>query len=236
MKKLLVVLTLTLLICGSALAFTTSAETNIFLITVETLPVVLSSFSAVTTASGFVSLRWVTESETELLGYRVYRSDNNNLVNAQNLSTQIIPATNTSNTQSYTFTDNEVAADNTYYYWLEILEYSYSHYHGPISVNVHGTEAPELPLQTFMGNVYPNPFRFGSKVQVYVQVKDSDLANVAIYNILGQRVKNYQLQPGAHQLYWDGRDHSGKPCGSGIYLVRLSSDTMSQSAKLMLIK
>lgn len=234
--RIIVVLVAFLLLCGSVYAVTASAETNVFSITAETLPVVLSSFSASVISNGFISLRWVTESETELLGYRVYRSDSGVLSSAIHLSTQIIPATNTSTTQSYSFTDSEVAADNTYYYWLEILEYSQSQYHGPVSIRVEETISPELPLITGFGAIYPNPFRQGTLAQFEVQVKDNDPTNVSIYNIRGQRIKQYQLKAGSHRLYWDGKDSSGKPCGSGIYLLKLSSGSINQTTKLMLIK
>ena len=231
-----VALTLFLLLCGNVFAATTSAETNIFAITSETLPVELSSFSAVQTASGMVSLKWITASETGLLGYRVYRAESIELVGAIQISTHIISATNTSTTQVYSFEDREVELDHSYYYWLESVEYQHSDFHGPISITINGSTTPELPIQTVLGAIYPNPFRHGTPARFEVMVKDSDRAQVSIYNLLGQRVKSYQLQPGSHQLYWDGRDHSGKPCGSGIYLVKLSSGTFNQSAKIMLIK
>lgn len=49
-------------------------DTQDFLAHVDTLPVELSSFSAVLTAQNFVKLTWVSQSETNLLGYLVYRA------------------------------------------------------------------------------------------------------------------------------------------------------------------
>ncbi|HOA30228.1 MAG TPA: hypothetical protein PKL34_09305, partial [Candidatus Cloacimonadota bacterium] len=48
----------------------------------ETLPVVLSSFSATITSQYFVQLHWVTQSETDALGYMIYRSLDNDLEHA----------------------------------------------------------------------------------------------------------------------------------------------------------
>ena len=70
MKSLLILFLISTL-CGGIFAITTSAETNIFAITEQTLPVILSSFSATTSVYGYVDLRWVTESETETVGFRV---------------------------------------------------------------------------------------------------------------------------------------------------------------------
>ncbi len=226
MKSLLILFLISTL-CGGIFAITTSAETNIFAITEQTLPVILSSFSATTSVYGYVDLRWVTESETETLGFRVYRSEQDNPDTAILITVPFIPATNTSNSHTYTFTDRAVKTEHTYYYWLEIIELNFSSYHGPVNISLLGSESPTLPGQTYLSGIYPNPFRYGAQAQFKVDVKDSDHASLVIYNIVGQRVKSYHLLSGSHQLYWDGNDQRGIACGSGIYLLKLSTDTMN---------
>ncbi len=174
--------------------------------------------------------------QIQLIGYRVYRSDSDELAAAIQLSTQIIPATNTSTTQVYNFEDREVELGHTYHYWLESVEYHYSDFHGPISINLSGTETPPLPLQTLLQAVYPNPFRHGTSARMEVLVKESETATVSIYNLSGQKVKAYSLGGGSHLLSWDGKDSRGHLVGSGIYFVKLSSGSINQTAKLMLIK
>ncbi|MDZ4121099.1 MAG: hypothetical protein U1C33_01665, partial [Candidatus Cloacimonadaceae bacterium] len=136
-----------------------------------TLPVELSSFAATLTAQNFVALSWTSESETEMLGYRVYRSEMNDVNSSIMITPTMIPATNTSTTVTYKHEDHEVAFNTTYWYWLESVDYGTSHMHGPVSVTVTGNVVPELPVSTVMGNVYPNPFRMGNNANIAVNVK-----------------------------------------------------------------
>jgi len=60
----------------------------------ETLPVELSSFTATINAYNYVQIQWVTQSETNLSGFRLYRSTTEQLYHADMLNV-FIPATNT---------------------------------------------------------------------------------------------------------------------------------------------
>ncbi len=49
---------------------------------------------------------------------------------------------------------------------------------------------------------------------------------LAIYNILGQRVRvllNASQTPGVHNVQWDGRDAFGRFVSSGLYLYKLEA-------------
>jgi len=105
-----------------------------------TVPVELSSFTAVVTG-GYVKLNWVTQTETGMLGYRVYRNNSDNQETAMMITPIMIPATNTSSTQTYTFEDMEVE-NGTYWYWLESVDYNTSNFHGPTTVIVQGEIYP----------------------------------------------------------------------------------------------
>jgi len=59
------------------------------------LPVELTSFTAVLTNDFYVQLNWVSQTETNLSGYRVYRNEENTLTNAILITPTMIPATNT---------------------------------------------------------------------------------------------------------------------------------------------
>lgn len=197
-----------------------------------TLPVVLSSFTAVLTAQNYVQLNWITESETNMLGFRVYRSETDT---PDLLITPImIGATNTSSTQHYSVTDNEVVVGTTYNYWLETVDMGHTTFHGPQTVTVSGTTTPILPSITQLGNAYPNPFRASTNISL--AVKEGETATVTIYNILGQVVRTYNKTQGSHTINWDGRDARGNACGSGIYFYKLSSPSMNQTKKMVIVK
>lgn len=202
-----------------------------------TLPVELSSFNAVLTAQYFVKLTWISQSETNLNGYRVYRSENTELVNATMITPIIISATNTSSTQVYSIEDREVAFGNTYWYWLESVENDGSSaFHGPTSVFVEGEVPPVLPQATTMRSAYPNPFKAASTTTIEVAVKEGESGSLTIYNVLGQVVKTYSLNQGIHNLKWNGKDNKGNICSSGIYFYKLSTPTMNQTKKMVIVK
>lgn len=215
----------------------TKGDAQIIINDNQTLPVELSSFNAVLTAQYFVKLTWISQSETNLNGYRVYRSENTELVNATMITPIIISATNTSSTQVYSIEDREVAFGNTYWYWLESVENDgSSNFHGPTSVFVEGEVPPVLPQATTMRSAYPNPFKAASTTTIEVAVKEGESGTLTIYNVLGQVVKTYSLNQGIHNLKWNGKDSKGNICSSGIYFYKLSTPTMNQTKKMVIVK
>ncbi len=198
-----------------------------------TLPVELSSFSAILTAQNFVKLTWVTESETNMNGYNVYRNETADYAAATHIGYQA--STNSSTQHVYSHTDNEVETNNTYYYWLECVDFNgTSTLYGPQYVTVVGNDVPNLPNATALKNAYPNPFK--TSTTIAVDVKEGENATVTIYNILGQAVMTYRVPAGSHNLNWNGRDSKGNNCGSGIYFYKLSSPTMNQTKKMVIVK
>ncbi len=71
---------------------------------------------------------------------------------------------------------------------------------------------------------YPNPFN--PETVIRYQLAVGSKVELSVYNVLGQKmrtlVKGHQ-SPGWHEVVWDGRDDSGKPVSSGVYIYRLSA-------------
>jgi flagellar hook assembly protein FlgD len=64
-------------------------------------------------------------------------------------------------------------------------------------------------------------------------------AKVAVFNVLGQRVKTLidgDLPVGRHTVVWDGTDERGSSVASGVYLYRLWAGDFSESKKMILQK
>jgi hypothetical protein len=201
-----------------------------------TLPVELSSFTAIATAQMFVNLQWTTESETNNLGFNVFRSYDSNIANAIRVNYQIIGGTNTSTTQNYSFVDNAVEPETTYYYWLQMLDLDgTSHFSTFISVT---TDIPSTPVvqATILGNAYPNPFNLSTSTSIEMDVKTGETATLTIFNLLGQTVKTYIRQAGSHKITWNARNENGVACGSGIYFYKLSSPSVNITKKMMIVK
>lgn len=205
-----------------------------------TLPVVLSSFSG-TFNSGFVGLQWTTQSETELSGYNILRSETSNLATASRVNLDIIPSTNTSNVHQYSYHDQEIEPNLTYYYWLEAVNMngSFEHY-GPVTVstdNPGDNDTPEITDLTKMEPSYPNPFI--SATTLKFRLKTDMKAKLEIYNLKGQRIRSIfagELEKGIHSYMWDGRNQYGSAVSSGIYLGYLTTPDGTYTTKLYLTK
>ena len=93
---------------------------------------------------------------------------------------------------------------------------------------------------------FPNPFSLSSQNSTAVKFSVATPGRVIlqVYNVIGQQVRTLLdvIRPaGQFVTTWDGRDHSGRPVSSGIYLYRLTvinATGTEQSAvgKMVLLK
>jgi len=73
--------------------------------------------------------------------------------------------------------------------------------------------------------------------------EDSDVI-LTIYDISGKEVRQFRLyrqlageyQDKQRAIYWDGRNQTGEPVGSGVYFYRLQAAGVSQTRKLVIIR
>jgi hypothetical protein len=203
-----------------------------------TLPVELSSFTAALTTDSNISLNWVTQSETNVLGYSVYRNTENLVSSANCLTQGLIPATNTSFTHTYSFTDHEVGNQHlTYYYWLQYTEFSgQTVLNGPVTIEVNNNNGTpgSVPNYTSIQSVYPNPFQGSSRVK-YGLTK-ADKVTLDIYNIKGQHITNLMAgvkDAGTYDLVWNGKDMKGDNCAAGIYYIIMNTASTHTVRKLV---
>jgi len=198
------------------------------------LPVELSSFTATVTAINDVELTWVSETEDNMNGYRVYRNTSADQNGSISITPILIPAANTSTTHTYSITDDSVEIGDTYFYWLEAVDYQSSNFHGPVSVTVTGNVPPVLPEITSLKSAYPNPFKANTTIEV--SVKAGENGTMTIYNVAGKAVQTYNVTEGTHNLIWNGKDSSGNACGSGIYFYKLTTPSFNQTRKMIIVK
>jgi hypothetical protein len=218
------------------IAITANIGFSFYAITPCTVPVELSSFTAVLTTENNVNLNWVSQSEIIMLGYRVYRSETNDQAGSVLITPTMIPATNTSTTQTYNVTDDEVEIDHTYYYWLESVDMGSSQFYGPVSMIVQGEVPPVLPETSSIKSAYPNPFKSNGSTSIDVSVKEGENGTVTVYNIIGQAVRTFQVTEGNHTIVWNGKNANDETCGSGIYFYKLSTPSVNQTKKMVIVK
>ncbi len=202
-------------------------------------PVELSSFTATISVNNYVNLTWVTQTETGVLGFYILRNGSNDLTTASTVS-GLIAATNTSQQQTYIFTDEELYDEGTYYYWLQNSDLDGTvAFHGPISIQyaAQGGNTPEIPLVTELKPIYPNPFN--PRAFIPFSLKESAKVNIEIYNTRGQLVRRIPIgdkAAGQYQTEWDGRDDQGRTCSTGVYHIRMTAGSQSFFRKAVLMK
>lgn len=205
-----------------------------------TLPVVLSSFTAIPEAEGWVKLNWITESETNLTGFYLLRNRLQNLGSALRIS-PLINALNSSTPTAYHYHDTEIESGGYYYYWLQSVDYDGSiAFSTPVSVYLNTEDVddiPELPMRTELKSIFPNPFN--PSTNITYAISETSTVQIDIYNARGQKVKTLVQQtqaPAYYQISWQGDDEHGKRCASGIYLIKLKVGELSFGRKIVLAK
>ncbi len=204
-----------------------------------TVPIELSSFTSSINADNNVNLTWITQSETGVRGYYILRNITDEIATSTTIS-GLIPATNTSQTMSYVFTDTELFEDGTYYYWLQNSDLDgHDYYYGPNSIYYSNPEnsVPQPPQTTKLGPVYPNPFN--PQTLIPFELSDDGQVSLKIYNNRGQAVKSFELgflASGHHQVNWDGFTDGGSPLPSGIYHIRMQAEGKSYKTRAVLMK
>lgn len=104
-------------------------------------------------------------------------------------------------------------------------------------VMVRQTQSEILPSKIDLVGNYPNPFNPTTTIQ-YALPKGSKV-ELKIYNILGQVVRKLvdeEKPAGFHQTIWDGRDETGRPVSTGIYLYQIRAGDFVQTKKMQLVK
>ena len=188
----------------------------------ETLPVELTSFTASPSGSS-VNLKWNTATEINNSGFSIERSSRNNDFIAIGFLSGKGTSTKAS---SYSFNDNNIAP-GSYAYRLKQIDFdgkvNYSN-----SVNVDIT-APALFSLT---QNYPNPFNPGTSIKY--SIPQDALVNLAVYNILGEKVLtlvNQSMSAGNYEVKFNASHFA-----SGIYFYRLDAGAYSSIKKMILTK
>ena len=204
------------------------------------LPVVLSTFTAIQTLSGYAQLNWTTQSESNILGYNIYRNTNQSSENAQKMNLSLIAAHNTSYEQNYSFIDESVEWNKNYFFWVESVEYSGdSDYFGPVRIVLENNEEPEAPEilhEDGIKSIYPNPFNPNTTISYYLE--DVTDVLIEIYNTTGQMIYLHEENrvKGLRTFTWNGTNAGGKSVSSGIYFITLKTTSIKEIRKAVLMK
>jgi hypothetical protein len=112
-------------------------------------------------------------------------------------------------------------------------------YNGPSKAGIPGRDGKHLPRELVLSS-YPNPAFAAVSIRLGIPAsKGSDRINVDVYDIQGRHVKQVcdaALEPGYHDLAWNGKDKHSKQVASGIYFIQVSLKGESKSRKIVLVR
>ncbi|MBL7148509.1 MAG: T9SS type A sorting domain-containing protein [Candidatus Cloacimonetes bacterium] len=83
---------------------------------------------------------------------------------------------------------------------------------------------------------YPNPFNPETTITFNLTAEHAEDAELVIYNLKGQKVKQFSDIRNQTSVVWDGTDDNNQPVSSGIYFYKLQTQTLTETRKMILLK
>ena len=99
-----------------------------------------------------------------------------------------------------------------------------------------GTTA-EAPKAFTLKQNAPNPFNPGTAIGY--ELTQPGQVSLRIYDLLGREVAvtvDGMKNAGHHEAFWNGRDSTGNPAASGVYLYRLETGGSAETRRMMLVR
>jgi len=208
-----------------------------------TLPVTLSTFTAQYLNSK-PTLYWQTQSEEDNIGWFIYRNSIEDFTTAEKITGMIEGHGTTTEPQSYIYEDaEELQIEQTYYYWLESVDYSGTihHYDRVAQVTIPHPNDPGqnvTPPVAYEISADPNPFSYTTNISFVMD--QLSLVDVAIYNVKGQLVKSFNSAMTSQEnetvaFSWNGKNDAGKSLSNGVYLYLVKVDGKDYATKQLIL-
>ena len=209
-----------------------------------TLPVELSIFTAESHIDG-VLLRWRTESETNNLGFHIYRSQQKAGEYVRITLALIGGQGNTNTARDYSFVDETAQQGATYWYLIEDVDLSgIRERSDPIELvsGRYGVPLSVIPTQFRLWQNYPNPFnpetwipyQLATPATLVIKIYDAQGNLVRILDLGQQESGFYHSRERA--AYWNGRNDAGEQGSSGIYYYHFQAGDYSATRKMLILK
>ena len=207
----------------------------------QSLPVELINFCA-KYDEDCVIISWITASETNSLGFELYKKDYLHeeyiLLSSYKWNKDLASSGNSTSNKKYCFTDNQVENGKSYFYKLTQVDISGKRTEfKPISVKLESNKK-EGKLKSFiLFQNYPNPFN--SQTQISFQVPKYSYLSLKIFDLQGKEIVTLTettYKSGNYRINWNGKDKFGNPVCSGIYVYELNTEELLETKKLILIR
>jgi hypothetical protein len=198
-----------------------------------TLPVELAAFTAAYVDNYTTKICWTTASETDVIGFNIYRNTEDVSGTATKVNNELIPGHGTTSSfHEYEFLDiNPVEFGKVYYYWLESVEHGTNHVYS--SIKYVPEEGSGGFADVFDKNIltnYPNPFSGSTTIEYGIKGRlKAEPAEIRIYNVTGQLVETIEAKNG--RAVWDASN-----LATGVYFYQLKTENYNEVKKILLIK
>ncbi len=207
---------------------------------IGSLPVELTVFSARISLEGIV-LSWITESETDNLGFILERSEDSSMTWVE-ISSYLSNYTmqgqgNTSATTTYQFLDFNIQPNQTYVYRLsDVSIEGVKTTHDPLEIT-YDINQNNIPKSTTLNPAYPNPFNPETKISYHL-AKETEVT-LTVVDLNGRHVKDLFIGSqlaGSYNIYWNSKDTAGKAAASGIYILILKTVDVIKTQRVTLMR
>lgn len=198
------------------------------------VPAELSSFTGELTADRNVLLNWGVPSQSNNLGWEVYRSVDGTAFERVG---DLIDGEGTTDTyEVYSFTDSELPLADVVHYYLKQVDLDGSAARSQ-EIAVALTPVAVLPTVFSLAQNFPNPFNPATTIS-FDLASESEVSLV-IYDGAGQVVRQViqgqTYGAGQYNAHWDGMDNSGSAVASGVYIYELRAGRFSSMEKMTLL-
>lgn len=179
----------------------------------------------------FIGLSWNLNTETDIKGYVVYRTEDSTAVSDANILATL-------NHPVHTFNDSTALLNVAYFYCLSALDTC-----GNLSqqtlllkaLRQHDSGVEKgagIPQDFYLYQNFPNPFNPVTSIR-YALPKPEEVS-ILLFNAFGQNVStlvNKRQQAGYYTISWDASRYA-----SGIYIVALRAGEFHKYMKIVLMK
>lgn len=184
----------------------------------------------VTDGGGFVEVTWRHVGDLDVAGYRVYRDV---------LSDQCLGETSDCSwlaelpTDATSYEDAAVEEGRVYIYSVAAVDES-----GNVSERSAAARIDYGSAAAVSFSVYPNPMFDHATFAFSVPSGSGGTVSMRIVSVTGRVVRELVdgfMPAGRHTATWDGRDRTGQPVGSGVYLLEFAQAGNVSRKKLTVV-
>ncbi|MFB3907538.1 MAG: FlgD immunoglobulin-like domain containing protein [Candidatus Eisenbacteria bacterium] len=94
--------------------------------------------------------------------------------------------------------------------------------------------------EVLVNRLYPNrPNPFNPRTAISFRLAARGPVKIEIEDVTGRRVRTLvdaRMDPGPHEVVWDGRDDADRPVASGVYWVRMATEGFESNRKMVVLK